>query len=266
MLPDIVPYHADPFLADLDKALHGQAPWRYVTAWLPPQLTPVLEGLYFGVFGALVAGSMLAVLVVPRLRRLRTQYVWTFLLSWVLLGNVIAAAFMSAGPNYYDEITGTMRFIALERYLHSHTFADEWVKMYLWHSYVTGEAGAGTGISAFPSMHLAMATMLVLLADGVGPRLKWAASAFCLVILFGSVYLGWHYAVDGYFAIAGTVLIWKIMGIVLNRKEEHAATPEPAAASALVTRAAALRRRTDDNQEKRSLYRRPLPPPGQGRD
>lgn len=29
------------------------------------------------------------------------------------------------------------------------------------------------------------------------------------MILFGSVYLGWHYAVDGYVAIIGVLLIWR---------------------------------------------------------
>jgi hypothetical protein len=48
--------------------------------------------------------------------------------------------------------------------------------------------------------------------------LMWTAAGFCAVILFGSVHLGWHYAVDGYFSIIATVAIWKIVGWALSRK------------------------------------------------
>ena len=58
--------------------------------------------------------------------------------------------------------------------------------------------------------------MFVLLARRAHRWLMVAAIAFCAVVLFGSVHLGWHYAVDGYFSIAATVVIWKIVGYVLG--------------------------------------------------
>ena len=58
--------------------------------------------------------------------------------------------------------------------------------------------------------------LLVLLASHVHRWLMGVAVAYCLLILFGSVYLGWHYAVDGYFSIAATVLIWKMVGCALK--------------------------------------------------
>ena len=33
---------------------------------------------------------------------------------------------------------------------------------------------------------------------------------FCALILFLSVYLGWHYAVDGYFSILALTGIWQL--------------------------------------------------------
>jgi hypothetical protein len=33
MLPEMTPFYADRMLADVDRTLHGQAPWRYTTAF-----------------------------------------------------------------------------------------------------------------------------------------------------------------------------------------------------------------------------------------
>ncbi|TIN21837.1 MAG: hypothetical protein E5Y31_19780 [Mesorhizobium sp.] len=35
---------------------------------------------------------------------------------------------------------------------------------------------------------------------------------YVALILFGSVYSGWHYAIDGYVSIALVILIWWITG------------------------------------------------------
>lgn len=222
MLPDLVPFYADPLLADIDRQLHGgRAPWRYTVAVVPPGLTPAIEALYFGGWNLLLPGCMLAVAVVPALRNVRAQYVWTFLIAWALLGNVLAGAVMSAGPVYYHLVTGDGRFAELVAYLSQHSLAQVAWQGVLWRSHVDGTA-IGSGISAFPSIHLANATMFVLLAGRIGRRWLWAAIAYCAFILFGSVYLGWHYAIDGYFSIAATALIWKAVGWALARRASRA--------------------------------------------
>jgi len=218
MLPDVNPFFADRYLADLDRLLHGQDPWVYAVALLPAGLTPVLEVLYFGIWGLLLSAPILAVLLVPGLRAMRSQYIWTALIIWPLLGNVIAGAAMSAGPVFYDRIVGDARFEGLVAYVVQHSRMQEWAHAYLWKFYVSGEAGAGVAISAFPSMHLANATLVVLLASRVHRWVLGTAVVYCAAILFGSVYLGWHYAVDGYFSIAATVLIWKVVGWALKPK------------------------------------------------
>ena len=218
MLPDVVPFLRRPALADLDAFLHGQDPWRYFVAWLAPELTRVIESMYFGIWGVLLPGSMLAVLLLRQLEPVRTQYVWTMLVVWPLLGNVIAAMAMSAGPVYYQLVTGDARFAGLVDYVARHSAAQHWGRVYLWQSYVTGSSGAGSGISAFPSLHVANATLLALLAGRVNRWLFGAACAFCGVIFIGSVHLGWHYAVDGYFSIAATTLIWLGVGRLLRRR------------------------------------------------
>lgn len=218
MLPDVNPFFADRVLADVDRLLHGQDPWLYAVALLPARLTPVLEVLYFGIWGLLLLAPILAVLLVPGLRTVRAQYIWTALIIWPLLGNLIAGAAMSAGPVFYDRIVGDARFEALVAHVVQHSKLQEWAHAYLWRFYVSGDAGAGVAISAFPSMHVANATLIVLLASHFHRWLIGAAVGYCAAILFGSVYLGWHYAVDGYFSIAATILIWKIVGWALRPK------------------------------------------------
>jgi hypothetical protein len=215
MLPDVIPFFADWHFAELDKLLHGQDPWRYTSALIPAQMTPAIETIYFGLWNLLSPSAVLAVLLVPGLREVRARYAWAFLATWALLGNLLAGALMSAGPVYYELVTGDPRFHGLLDYLARYSIAREW-QDFLWKSYMSGASGAGSGISAFPSMHLVNATLFVLLANRVHRWLRWVALAFGTAILLGSVHLGWHYAVDGYFAIAATVLIWKVTGWALK--------------------------------------------------
>jgi hypothetical protein len=218
MLPDLVPFFADPLLADIDRMLHGgRDPWRYIVELIPPTLTPVLESLYFGGWNLFLPGCMLAALFVPGLRKLRDQYIWSFLASWVLLGNLLAGSLMSAGPVYYQRVTGDARFADLVAYLTHHSLAQPFWQSALWGSYASGTAGLGSGISAFPSMHLANATLFVLLASRIGRRWMWGAAFFCGIILLSSVALGWHYALDGYVSIVATLLIWHLVGAVQIR-------------------------------------------------
>ena len=45
--------------------------------------------------------------------------------------------------------------------------------------------------------------------------------------LLGSIYLGWHYAIDGYVSIIAVVLIWKLAGVILaNSKDIESLVPQ----------------------------------------
>src|SRR5262249_20205055 len=86
---------------------------------------------------------------------------------------------------------------------------------YLWHLHVLGQAGFGSGISAFPSVHVGLVVMNALFLADYNRRLGLAGFAYAVLILASSVYLGWHYAIDGYVA-AATVLV---IHIALKRIE-----------------------------------------------
>lgn len=220
MLPDMVPFFADEALADLDHLLHRGDAWRIAAAVFPTALTEVMETVYFGAWFSALACSIVAVLVIPSLQPLRARYLWSTLILWPLLGNVVAALVMSAGPLYFERVAGSTRFAELVTYLSQHAAHNERVRELLWDAHTGKYLGAGAGISAFPSMHVAVATMLVLLVwSATTSRLpRIAVLAFCLAIMFGSVFLGWHYAVDGYFSVVASILIWLAVGRVLKTR------------------------------------------------
>jgi hypothetical protein len=215
LLPDIEPFHADRALADLDQKLHGAAPSQYTMALLPSSMTAWICPVYFGIWGLLMPGALLACLFVPGLRAVRSQYLWTHLVAWPLLGNVVAGAAMSAGPMFYGLVTGDdERFAELLRYIDHFPPLRDGAAYLLWQSFLSGHPSVATGISAFPSMHVANATLFVLLAARIGRAWMWTALTFCAFVLVASVHLAWHYAVDGYFSIAATLLLWWAVGAV----------------------------------------------------
>jgi membrane-associated phospholipid phosphatase len=72
-------------------------------------------------------------------------------------------------------------------------------------------------ISAMPSMHVAVTTLVAL---GCWERSRWlGVMAWCYVaaIMVGSVQLNWHYAMDGYVALLGTLLTWWLSGTLVQR-------------------------------------------------
>ena len=229
MLPDMVPFFADASLADVDEAMHGAPPWQYTTSLLPAGLTGLICPVYFGIWGLLLPATLLACVFAPQLRAVRAQYLWTHLLAWPLLGNIVAGAGLSAGPVFYGLVTGDDgRFAPLLEYLSAFPPLGEGAA-YLWQTHVSGQPSVATGISAFPSMHVANATLFTLLAARLGRWWFAIAIAFCGFVLFASVHLAWHYAIDGYFSIAATLLIWLAVGWALRRRSPAtAASPQVA--------------------------------------
>jgi hypothetical protein len=215
LLPDLAPIAHDAALASLDARLHGGDAWRALAGLRPA--TGALQVFYtLGWLAALVGATVFAGLFARE--DLRRRYIWTFLLCWVLLGNVVAGMTLSAGPVYYERLLGDSRFAALTAHLDA--TGAPWLMDYrelLWSAFVDGRAGVGTGISAFPSLHVSIATLIVLLGWAADRRTAWATVPFALCTLVASVHLGWHYAVDGYASVVATVALWAAVGQALRR-------------------------------------------------
>jgi predicted metal-binding membrane protein len=80
----------------------------------------------------------------------------------------------------------------------------------MWASFASGRPTIVAGISAVPSIHVAISCWTLLAARLMLPRAAPYALAYALLIWIGSVQLGWHYATDGLAGILGMMGVWKL--------------------------------------------------------
>lgn len=154
-MPYIIPFWADPLFAGLDQALHfGVDPWRLthdLGALLPMEaILPAYLSIW--AFPALCLPVFLAAFDkdVRRVRRFMALYV----LSWALIGNVLALAFNSAGPIFYDRLLEVDRFADMIAALKASPLAYTnipRIQESLWIVYVERGQAFGSGISLFPA-------------------------------------------------------------------------------------------------------------------
>ncbi len=230
-IPDIMPYTWDPALMDWDQWLHGGVhPWEI----LQPILGHPFVSMAFSYLYNLWHGMILVVywqMFRVQDRELRMQFLIAFVLAWVFLGSIGALIFSSAGPCYYEAIVGTANnpyadqmaylYAAHEQFPNRALLAQE----YLWMLYETGRAGLGGGISAMPSLHVGVALLVFFLARKFTPTAARIAGGYFVIVLVGSVHLGWHYAIDGYAAILGAIIAWKLAAWIVKTFVSPA--PEP---------------------------------------
>jgi hypothetical protein len=222
MIPLIRPFSWDEEFAAWDQALHfGKQPWEYLQ-FNSPLITRLLDASYVTVFGVMAVLLGWYIFCDPISKR-RQQYLWTYLLSWFLIGNVAATLFSSAGPCYYAHIVaGSNPFAPLMASLsevnQTHRLHAVFLQGFLWAEYLKDGVSYGQSISAMPSMHVSIAALLVIATWNLNRWIGLAMLANAILILVGSVHLGWHYALDGYAAAIGTWLIWRGCGwmIALN--------------------------------------------------
>jgi hypothetical protein len=233
MIPLIRPFSWDENFAAWDQALHfGRQPWEYVQFNLP-LVTRFIDAAYLTVFGVMAGLLGWYIFCEPNSKR-RRQFLWTYLLSWFLIGNVAATLLSSAGPCYYAHfVAGSNPFAPLMASLsemnQAHSLHAVYLQGRLWANYLNGVIVYGQSISAMPSMHVAIAALLVIATWNLSRWIGMVMLVNAILILVGSVHLGWHYAVDGYAAAIGTWLIWRGCGWMAGAGPGSAAGENPAA-------------------------------------
>jgi hypothetical protein len=207
-------FEFDVIHADLDKALHfGADPWRWLYAVAQhPMILRIVEANYNIIWFLICYFTLYWVVTSPRTKNIRVRYVLCWMFTWILIGNVMAGHWLSAGPAYYGLVTGDFTRFG-EQLLFLQTTAGEPnsahnFQSYLWRLYESRQLGIGSGISAFPSMHVAIATVNALFVGELSRRWGWIMWFYVLFIVLGSVYLAWHYAIDGYVSVATTTAVY----------------------------------------------------------
>jgi hypothetical protein len=210
------PFAWDATLAELDRVLHFG---RYPHEWLGPLLDrPAVVfavNFVYNLWFLVLVASFLAAAGDTRRPALRHQYLMSFMLVWFVGGFLVAMAFSSAGPCFFAPIgLGDLYAPLMDRLHAADARFDIWAvetQAALWAGF-TGDRPGSAGISAFPSMHVATATLFALAARRVHRGLFAASVAFWALIMLGSVLLAWHYAVDGYAAALIAIVVWRLCG------------------------------------------------------
>ena len=228
LIPSISPFAWDETFAAWDRALFsGYQPWQLLQPLLGyPSVTLLLDYAYAGwVPGVFLFWSwMFASPRVPM--TLRRQYWIATILSWTLLGIVMATALSSVGPCFLPQFFPGQagEFAPLNAYLaglhQEFGLTSSLTKEHLLEVYagVVTEPG---GISAMPSMHNAQAMLFVLAAFKVSRGLGLTMLAYAVVIFVASIMLAWHYALDGIIGMAGAWAIWRLAGWLAPPRAEQ---------------------------------------------
>jgi hypothetical protein len=201
--------------ADIDAALHfGVDPWRLLHGFARSDALLAAVEWNYGMLWFIVAfGAVIFVATSPRADAWRLRYLACFMLVWIVVGNIFAGLFLSAGPAFHGYVTGdTARFAEQVNGLRAAGNASTHYQDYLWQLYSSGTTGFASGISAFPSIHVAVAAMNACFAWTWSRRLGVLAWLYTAFVLFSSVLLAWHYAIDGYAGILLATCIFLAVG------------------------------------------------------
>jgi hypothetical protein len=196
----------DRMLADVDARLFfGTDPWQLLYFFSSGHiLFDIVDWNYEVLWFSICFIALFYVVTSPRAASIRVRYVSMFMLVWVICGNILAGALISAGPAFYGAVTGDKdRFADRLAGLGSGEWGSKaaFFQRYLWSLYESGATGFGSGISAFPSVHVALIALNAFFVAEVSRLLGVVAFAYVAFVMASSVYLGWHYAVDGYASV-----------------------------------------------------------------
>ncbi|MEA1015794.1 phosphatase PAP2 family protein [Sphingosinicella sp. LY1275] len=202
LLNYLVPFWADPLLADLDWALFlGRDPWALLTG-----LNSAPGAIFYhrGWFVLMIL-TLIMVLTRPSSPE-KSAVMLTYFVLWSIVGPVVHALVPAAGPIFFAQLGYGDRFAGLASVSETREVAT-----YLWTLYSGAGFGPGSGISAMPSLHIATTAWMLIAVHSFARRWTTVMAAIGLLIFLLSVALGWHYASDGLVGGACALLCYRVL-------------------------------------------------------
>lgn len=213
MLPMAVPFWAGPYLARFDQILFlGSQPWRVaesIFGWAGR----VIDLAYITWLPIKFATLAFLFLMPESSRKSRLLLTYFLIVGFTAIGQYLLS---SAGPIFFARLGFGDRYSQLP--------IEPWVaatSAYLWNQYQTMGSDVGAGISAMPSLHVAISLWIALVIREYFPRFAAIGFFYFATIVVGSVMLGWHFFADDLAATAIAMLSWSIAG----RRWHLAASP-----------------------------------------
>jgi hypothetical protein len=214
-IPKLVPFWLDTPLAHAEKSLFTVDPWLLLDRTIGWAAIP-MDRLY-GLWLPTQALILFLVMLQPP-SAAKARLLIAYVLAWFVLGVVAALIFSSAGPIFYDRLFGGSAFAPLRETLHQR---GAWVVLAesdrMWTSLESSRPGIVAGISAVPSIHVAISVWMILAARTLAPRAAPFALVYAALIWIGSVQLGWHYVTDGLAGALGMLALWPLSGTTERR-------------------------------------------------
>jgi hypothetical protein len=208
LMPLMGPMWADVPIADFDARLLGADAWQVVNPILSP-FSRFVDTLY--ALWALFLHLMLAAVLLAAPSRRKALTATSFFVTVLLIGVIGQFLLPSGGPIFWARLGQGHRFDALPSAPHTRMAAD-----YLWAKYKGESLDFASGISAFPSMHVAMTSWMVFAVHALFPKLRPLAWAYFLLVVLGSIFLGWHYLADGLAGATGAIVCWFIASVLVD--------------------------------------------------
>jgi hypothetical protein len=160
-IPAQVPFWLDAPLAAGERHLFGTDPWRIADGLFGWALVPV-DRIY-GTWLPVQCVALFSVLLLPPSLR-KSRAIIAYVLAWFILGVVAAVLFASAGPVFYDRLLGGHQFADLRSRLNTGAWMTQSESDAMWGSFESKRPSMVLGMSAMPSIHVAIAVWMWLAA------------------------------------------------------------------------------------------------------
>ena len=218
ILTNSIEYTWDSSLATMDSwLLGGHSTWHLVTTWLGhPAIITLLQHCYEGWF--IFQALMMSWMMVSSKRCIAKRFWLVYSLTWTVLGNGLAVLLASMGPYMFGLVTHADWIGSFTQQLGvnnpSLLLQNVMVDQLQQHGHEM------IGISAFPSIHSAMACLMARTSFALGHWSRWFFLIFAGLVALACMVLGWHYLIDVLAGMFGVCVLWWLVDGFLQERDE----------------------------------------------